>query len=437
MEPEPEPEPEAAASGAVAAVRVFLPDGSAVPLALPPPVLGLTAAVLLRCLWDTAGLGPEGCAAMALWLVSGLLEVQLKPRQQPFRLRRQWAELVLRLSDAPPGAVARDEPCLHLRRNVFFPKHKELELQDEAVLRLLVAEARGHLRGGRWPLPPQEAVELGGLQCRLHLGPFQPGQHSAESLRPALEELLPPTPRGRFWGSLRRRPPGPPPEELLNAFSRTPGPETPPAVLLRSFLQGCHRLHGYGCAFFPGAIDRPPGGLLGRGGLRPVNVAVGLEGVTIIDAREKHVLLTLSYPELSWELVGAVGQDGDAAEGLGGADAAEPPQLWLEFDGEQEGARVNRLLRVLSPQAELMSALIECCIALGGTEPPPSPPQRRPRPQRLATIDYVEDGAELRRVKPPRRSASFFGRMGVRGGSEDEAAGVAPGAPQDRTGEPH
>ncbi|XP_021239371.1 FERM domain-containing protein 8 [Numida meleagris] len=359
MEPEPESEPEAAASGAVAAVRVFLPDGSVVPLALPPPVLGLTAAVLLRCLWDTAGLGPEGCAAMALWLVSGLLEVQLKPRQQPFRLRRQWAELVLRLSDAPPGAVARDEPCLHLRRNVFFPKHKELELQDEAVLRLLVAEARGHLRGGRWPLPPEEAAELGGLQCRLRLGPFQPGQHSAESLRPVLEELLPPAPRGRFWGSLRRRPPAPPPEELLSAFSRTPGPEASPGDLLRSFLQGCHRLHGYGCAFFPGAIDRPPTGLLGRGGLRPVSVAVGLEGVTIIDAREKHVLLTLSYPELSWELVGAVGQDGDAAEGLGGTDAAEPPQLWLEFDGEHEGARVNRLLRVLSPQAELMSALID------------------------------------------------------------------------------
>eukprot|EP00076_Gallus_gallus_P035857 XP_025001395.1 FERM domain-containing protein 8 isoform X8 [Gallus gallus] len=322
-----------------------------------------------------------GCAAVALWPVSGLLEVQLKPRQQPFRLRRQWAELVLRLSDAPP------------------------EL---------------------WPGMSRACTCAATSSSR-----------STRSWRPALEELLPPTPRGRFWGSLRRRPPGPPPEELLNAFSRTPGPETPPAELLRSFLQGCHRLHGYGCAFFPGAIDRPPGGLLGRGGLRPVNVAVGLEGVTIIDAREKHVLLTLSYPELSWELVGAVGQDGDAAEGLGGADAAEPPQLWLEFDGEQEGARVNRLLRVLSPQAELMSALIECCIALGGTEPPPSPPQRRPRPQRLATIDYVEDGAELRRVKPPRRSASFFGRMGVRGGSEDEAAGGAPGAPQDRTGEPH
>ena len=40
-------------------------------------------------------------------------EVQLKPRQQPFRLRRQWAELVLRLSDAPPGAVARGKAGGH------------------------------------------------------------------------------------------------------------------------------------------------------------------------------------------------------------------------------------------------------------------------------------------------------------------------------------
>lgn len=41
------------------------------------------------------------------------------------------------------------------------------------------------------------------------------------------------------------------------------------------------------CAFFPGAIERPSGGLLGRGGLRPVSVAVGLDGVTIIDPRQK------------------------------------------------------------------------------------------------------------------------------------------------------
>lgn len=106
------------------------------------------------------------------------------------------------------------------------------------------------------------------------------------------------------------------------------------------------------------------------GGLWMLEAAVGLKP-------PQHVLLTLSYPELSWELVGAVGQDGDAAEGLGGADAAEPPQLWLEFDGEQEGARVNRLLRVLSPQVcplrGLLGGLGVCPGGGGGWEGRSSP----------------------------------------------------------------
>ncbi|XP_069665579.1 FERM domain-containing protein 8 isoform X2 [Haliaeetus albicilla] len=372
----------------------------------------------------------------------GAAEVQLKPRHRPLRLVRQWPELLLRFSLGSHADIAQDEPCLQLRRNVFFPKSKELELEEEELLRLLYEEARGNLLGGRYPVDPPDGEELGALACRLRLGPFQPGHHTPQSLRPLLGELLPPPPgRGGLWGALRRRGPRPPPPEegLLQAFARTPGPQATPADLYRAFLRRCHALPYYGCAFFPGAIDRPAGGLLGRGGLRPVSVAVGLEGVTIIDPREKHVLLTLTFPELCWELVGAVGQEGDGAVGQEGdgavgqeGDAVGPPQLWLEFDGDHEGAPVNRLLRVFSPQAELMSALIECCIELGGPGPPPPgpppPPETpsrgaplrrqesvtRPRLQRLATIDYVQEGQELRRVKPPRRSGSFFGR-GARG----------------------
>ncbi|NXB88312.1 FRMD8 protein, partial [Vidua chalybeata] len=408
-------------------------------------------------------------------------EVQLKPRHRPLRLVRHWPELLLRFSLGSPAAIAQgegrgarggpvggregplegptdplpppDEPCLQLRRNVFFPKSRELELQEEELLRLLYEEAREQLRGGRYPVDPPEAAELGGLSCRLRLGPFEPGRHTELSLRPLLGELLPPGPPAR-WGALfrRSREPGPA-QRLLEAFARAPGPEAPPAGLYRDFLRRCHALPGYGCAFFPGAIERPSGGLLGRGGLRPVSVAVGLEGVTIIDPRQKHVLLSLTYPELCWELVGAVGQDGDPAGQDG--DPTEPPQLWLEFDGDHEGAPVNRLLRVFSPQAELMSALIECCIELGGAAPPtedqapPSaaaeatPPEpagargaplrrqqsvTRPRLQRLATIDYVRDGQELRRVKPPRRSVSFFSRGGAGGGSYSPVAGGTGGA---------
>ncbi|XP_050195183.1 FERM domain-containing protein 8 [Myiozetetes cayanensis] len=448
MEGDGEGEGEGASAPPGAAALVYLPDGSALPLPLEPPP-GPTAAELLRRLQEALRLPPTAGEALALWLGSDLLEVQLKPRHRPLRLVRHWPELLLRFSLGSPAAIAQDEPCLQLRRNVFFPKSRELELQEEELLRLLYEEAREHLQGGRYPVDPPEAAELGGLSCRLRLGPFEPEQHTELSLRPLLAELLPPGPPAR-WGALFRRSRSPgPAQRLLDAFARAPGPEAPPAGLYRDFLRRCHGLPGYGCAFFPGAIERPSGGLLGRGGLRPVSVAVGLEGVTIIDPRQKHVLLALTYPELCWELVGAVGQDGDAPPGQDG-DSAEPPQLWLEFDGDHEGAPVNRLLRVFSPQAELMGALIECCIEAGrghargrrgparrGTGPPQAQPGAqaplrrqesvtRPRLQRLTTIDYVQDGQELRRVKPPRRSGSFFSRVG--GGSYSPVVGGSRGA---------
>ncbi|XP_039574149.1 FERM domain-containing protein 8, partial [Passer montanus] len=259
-------------------------------------------------------------------------EVQLKPRHRPLRLVRHWPELLLRFSLASPAAIAQDEPCLQLRRNVFFPKSRELELQEEELLRLLYEEAREQLRGGRYPVDPPEAAELGGLSCRLRLGPFEPGRHTELSLRSA--------------------PAGPCP--------RDPPPRAP-----------------------------------------------------------QHVLLSLTYPELCWELVGAVGQDGDPAGEEG--DPAEPPQLWLEFDGDHEGAPVNRLLRVFSPQVRAGGPwggnLGDQGDGLGAAGARGAPLRRqesvtRPRLQRLATIDYVREGQELRRVKPPRRSASFFSRVG-------------------------
>ncbi|NWR95690.1 FRMD8 protein, partial [Furnarius figulus] len=253
---------------------LYLPDGSALPIPLEPPP-GPTAAELLRRLQGALRLPPVATEALALWLGSDLLEVQLKPRHRPLRLVRHWPELLLRFSLGSPTAIAQDEPCLQLRRNVFFPKSRELELQEEELLRLLYEEAREQLQGGRYPNPPDSPVSPQTL-----LTPLCPP-------RPLLGELLPPGPPAR-WGSLFRRSRAPgPAQRLLEAFARAPGPEAPPAGLYRDFLRRCHDLPGYGCAFFPGAIERPSGGLLGRGGLRPVSVAVGLEGVTIIDSRQK------------------------------------------------------------------------------------------------------------------------------------------------------
>ncbi|XP_021781254.1 FERM domain-containing protein 8 isoform X4 [Papio anubis] len=339
-------------------VLVYLADDTVVPLAV-ENLPSLSAHELHRAVREVLQLPDIALDVFALWLVSPLLEVQLKPKHQPYKLGRQWPELLLRFTSAPDDDVAMDEPFLQFRRNVFFPKRRELQIRDEEVLRLLYEEAKGNVLAARYPCDVEDCEALGALVCRVQLGPYQPGQPAACALR---------------------------------------------------------------CAFFHGEVDKPAQGFLHRGGRKPVSVAISLEGVHVIDSREKHVLLGLRFQELSWDHT---------------SPEEEEPILWLEFDGDSEGTPVNKLLKIYSKQAELMSSLIEYCIELSQVaEPagpqdsatgPPSDPSSSPAPvqrpklrrqgsvvssriQHLSTIDYVEDGKGIRRVKP-KRTTSFFSRQ--------------------------
>ncbi|XP_025070754.1 FERM domain-containing protein 8 isoform X3 [Alligator sinensis] len=434
-------------------VVVYLVDDTPVPLAV-ENLPSVSAHELHRGLRDALQLPDVAADAFALWLISPLLEVQLKPRHQPYKLCRQWPELLFRFTDCSEEEIAQDEPALQFRRNVFFPKHRELQVESPEVLRLLYEEAKLNVLEGRYPCDPEDGEQLGALACRLTLGPYDPDRHTPGALKTSLGEFLPP-PRGHrgggLLGVLRKRGStrAPAPElGLLEAFralrdeAASPEPEAQ-SRLHHTYLQHCHRLPYYGCAFFPGEIDRPAQGFLHRGGRKPVSVAISLEGVYIVDSKEKdqawypgvgpglgltcpcarwqHVLLGLRFQELSWDHTfpeEAAGGNGDHV-------------LWLEFDGQgEDGSPVNKLLKIYSKQAELMSGLIEYCIELsaGAEVTPPEPPtgavpSDHPRPrlqrqdsvvcsrlQQLATIDYVEDGQEIRRVKP-RRTASFFTRQ--------------------------
>uniref|UniRef100_A0A8C3WH98 FERM domain-containing protein 8 n=1 Tax=Catagonus wagneri TaxID=51154 RepID=A0A8C3WH98_9CETA len=360
----------------------------------------------------------------------GAREVQLKPKHQPYKLGRQWPELLLRFTDAPDDDVAVDEPSLQFRRNVFFPKRRELQIHDEAVLRLLYAEAKGNLLAARYPCDVEDCEALGALVCRVQLGPYQPGQPTACALREKLDSFLPAhlCKRGHgLFAALRGRgaKAGPMEQGLLDAYRRlqdTGDSEASLSPHYRAYLLKCHELPFYGCAFFHGEIDKPAQGFLHRSGRKPVSVAISLEGVHVIDSREKHVLLGLRFQELSWDHT---------------SPEEEESVLWLEFDGDNEGTPVNKLLKVYSKQAELMSSLIEYCIELNQTSEPTAPPEsasgpaaapdpsplpaRRPqlrrqgsvvcsRIQHLATIDYVEEGEQIKRVKP-KRTTSFFSRQ--------------------------
>lgn len=414
-------------------VLVYLADDTVVPLAV-ENLSSISAHELHRAVREVLQLPDVALEVFGLWLVSPLLEVQLKPKHQPYKLGRQWPELLLRFTDASDDDVAMDEPSLQFRRNVFFPKRRELQIHDEEVLRLLYEEAKGNVLTARYPCDLEDCEVLGALVCRVQLGPYQPGQPAACALREKLDSFLPAhlCKRGHgLFAAFRGRgaKTGPGEQGLLKAYRQVkevPGDNSEREATLgshyRAYILKCHELPFYGCAFFHGEVDKPAQGFLHRGGRKPVTVAISLEGVHVIDNREKHVLLGLRFQELSWDHT---------------SPEEEEPVLWLEFDGDSEGTPVNKLLRIYSKQAELMSGLIEYCIELsqaaeqalpqesaaGPPEAPSSsaPPTQRPklrrqgsvvcsRIQHLSTIDYVEDGQGIKRVKP-KRTTSFFSRQ--------------------------
>ncbi|VFV23119.1 ferm domain-containing protein 8 [Lynx pardinus] len=418
--------------GARADVLVYLADDTVVPLAV-ENLPSLNAHELHRAVREVLQLPDIALDVFALWLVSPLLEVQLKPKHQPYKLGRQWPELLLRFTDAPDDDVAMDEPSLQFRRNVFFPKRRELQIHDEEVLRLLYEEAKGNVLAARYPCDVEDCEALGALVCRVQLGPYQPGQPTACAVREKLDSFLPAhlCKRGHgLFAALRGRgaKAGLGEQGLLNAYCKVKeaaggdsGRGTSLSTHYRAYLLKSHELPFYGCAFFHGEVDKPAQGFLHRGGRKPVVVAISLEGVHVIDSREKHVLLGLRFQELSWDHT---------------SPEEEESVLWLEFDGDNEGTPVNRLLKIYSKQAELMSGLIEYCIELNQTSElaapqetvsgPPSAasslPSSAQRPQlqrqgsvvcsrlqHLSTIDYVEEGAPAGNLLGPFLGWCVFG----------------------------
>lgn len=61
--------------------------------------------------------------------------------------------------------------------------HTGLQIHDEEVLRLFYEEAKGNVLTARYPCDLEDCEVLGALVCRVQLGPYQPGQPAACTLR--------------------------------------------------------------------------------------------------------------------------------------------------------------------------------------------------------------------------------------------------------------
>ncbi|KAJ8924195.1 hypothetical protein NQ315_006986 [Exocentrus adspersus] len=289
-----------------------------------------------------------------LWMVSPLLELQLKPSHKPYETRQNWRSLLAQYSHASYNRQLRDEPKLLFQRNVFFPQHLEEKIKDQKILELLYEEARHNVLDGRYPCEVVHYIMLGGIQARIELGAYNPQVHSTHYFREEQTKYLPMHVRkSATWTWLPISSKNSAEVRLLEQFKRIPNSATN-RKLMKKYLEFCWSLPFYGSAYFEGQVEQPVCGLTSLMTHQdiPVLVAINSKGIYIIDDLQcvsvKTILLGLRFEEFSWEYARPSKEE----------DPNCLPCLFVQFLVVENGARVSKILQVFSRQASLMDTLV-------------------------------------------------------------------------------
>lgn len=295
---------------------------------------------------------------LSMWMVSPLLEVQLKPHHKPFFIRREWNHFLQRFSSAPQDHKAADEPILSLQRNVFCSKREEQGVKDHRVLELLYEEAKFNVLTGRYPCEISDYIMLGGIQARLELGPYDLGLHTPAFFRQNLERFLPEHAvrrSGGLWSWLpwSANSKSSPEARLIEQFKAIPN-NASPKRLVRKYLEFCWSLPYYGSAFFRGQIETPAKSLTSLVINQDTEVIIAINGLGlhVIDPSNVVVLLGLKFEELSWDYAKPSQENNEDCL----------PCLFIQFCVIENGRRVSKILQVFSRQAVQMDALISAFV---------------------------------------------------------------------------
>ncbi|VDK18317.1 unnamed protein product, partial [Anisakis simplex] len=123
----------------------------------------------------------------ALWMVSDLLEVQLKAHHIPYEIRNSWEVLLRRFAHLEPDDhVAGDEPLLVLKRNVLLSVEREIEIENdnnEFLTEILYVSAKEEILRGRYLCDLDTAIHFAALQLAIEYGPYELSEKDLDWLR--------------------------------------------------------------------------------------------------------------------------------------------------------------------------------------------------------------------------------------------------------------
>lgn len=257
------------------------------------------------------------CEMFAIWMVSPLLEIQLKPEHRPYECRQGWETLLNRFTDVPRGrTLVVDEPILILRRSAVLTSDREFQLLNRfpQCAHFLIIDAREMILLGRLHfLSLDETIRVAALLFCLQYGDFKEQEHDVAFIRNNIEEMLPErtcesiAAKTIFGKSMNKKTAQE--EQLLNYWrecSKQQSETEKEYELLKTLAEhsSC-----YGAAWFAARMEKKTS----RASLRnfgqtfaevEVNVGINDRFLTIIDANFTEPLLVQSLDEMSWKLEG-------------------------------------------------------------------------------------------------------------------------------------
>uniref|UniRef100_A0A1I7SY74 FERM domain-containing protein 8 n=1 Tax=Caenorhabditis tropicalis TaxID=1561998 RepID=A0A1I7SY74_9PELO len=255
----------------------------------------------------------------AIWMISPLLEVQLKPYHRPYECRQGWETLLNRFADGNTGRPFNaDEPILMLRRSASLTSDREFELlhQFPECAHFLIIDAREMLLLGRLQfLSLDDTIRVAALLFCLQFGSFRKETHDVAFLRSNIEEILPERTcesiaAKTFFGKPISKKTAQE-ERLLKCWEdcskqyQTESEKERELLLTLTQTSSC-----YGAAWFGAKIEKKTS----RASLRnivgqsfaeiAVNIGINDRWLTIVDSNFTETLLVQSLDEMSWQLEG-------------------------------------------------------------------------------------------------------------------------------------
>jgi len=287
----------------------------------------------------------------AVWLISPLLELQLKNDHIPFRLRRQWKDLLRKFAWAEDDEIEKDEPVMVFQRSSFYSVADEKKITNEKVIRRLFEEAKLNVLKGRYRIANADAEMLGGILACIEHGRFDRDKHIIGFFRKSLDNFLPQSAIRRQWLSKKFNR-NTLEQHLIENFQLASERTDEPKKFFRMFLEFCWTLPFYGAAFFKGQVEQVSHDRrLWKPRTMNVSIGIGREGITIFRESNTEILINLSYNELSWDYSPS-------------SEDSNVGSFCIEYDSvSNDGRHVANQLQIFSPQSAMMDALVDSCVS--------------------------------------------------------------------------